>query len=527
MDPAMSNQESTSERQDTGSPPPVVFLSYSHDSKEHKQWVAALAQKLVQNGVQVLFDQWDLDPGDDVPKFMERAVSKADRVLMVCTSAYVRKADDGQGGVGYEAMVVTGELVTNLGTKKFIPIVRQTGQEKLRPRCVSTRLFIDLSEETTFDEGFEGLLRELHNIRTIAKPPLGPNPFAGESFAGPMLLAQQAAREAQFGDVLDDAGRTYEVAVEIIRKRDKLGWRRLLKAASSHSLKRLHSWKSDGSLVPQSTEEDRTKLFAHAESGLSCYSPLIACVLAASESSEEGFSGQLGWVDEILSPGDWSRSGSIYWVDFPDAVLFVAQALVGGMLMSVGSGEAAHRLASTRVGSKYDTSGTEPIFARSNLTGWPESLTRHCTVAWSFLEHLIDSWPWLQVAFGSVAKCRAGVCGYYLLMTFLNFVRVAKDGRLEQGDLRFPLTVPLMFTRWDAAVCREGYRLFLHDKHLLKNVLTTNGIMTSERFNSLWQLWMQESGKWVSSVFRFWADVQFPHSQLPEDLGQSGNELLL
>jgi hypothetical protein len=30
---------------------------------------------------------------------------------MICIGPYVRKADDSEGGVGYEAMIVTGELV--------------------------------------------------------------------------------------------------------------------------------------------------------------------------------------------------------------------------------------------------------------------------------------------------------------------------------------------------------------------------------------------------------------------------------
>ena len=65
---------------------PTVFISYSHDSREHKQWVAQLAAALMEKHVQVIFDQWDLEPGDDVPKFMERAVKAADRVLMICTA---------------------------------------------------------------------------------------------------------------------------------------------------------------------------------------------------------------------------------------------------------------------------------------------------------------------------------------------------------------------------------------------------------------------------------------------------------
>ena len=110
---------------------PVVFISYSHDSREHKQWVAKFAEALLDKHVQVIFDQWDLEPGDDVSKFMERAVKAADRVLMICSEPYVRKANDGKGGVGYEAMIVTGELVRDLGTRKFVPPRHTTIKKRL------------------------------------------------------------------------------------------------------------------------------------------------------------------------------------------------------------------------------------------------------------------------------------------------------------------------------------------------------------------------------------------------------------
>ena len=108
---------------------PKVFISYSHDSPQHKRWVAETASKLVDNGVDVFLDQWDLGLGTDIPKYVERSVSEADRVLMICTEQYVRKADEGKGGVGYEAMIVTAELVHNLGTSKFIPVIRQASGE--------------------------------------------------------------------------------------------------------------------------------------------------------------------------------------------------------------------------------------------------------------------------------------------------------------------------------------------------------------------------------------------------------------
>lgn len=62
---------------------PVVFISYSHDSSAHKKWVGDLAGRLMEKGVDVILDQWDLEPGDDVPKFMEQSVRRANKVLIM------------------------------------------------------------------------------------------------------------------------------------------------------------------------------------------------------------------------------------------------------------------------------------------------------------------------------------------------------------------------------------------------------------------------------------------------------------
>lgn len=90
---------------------PKVFFSYSHDDDAHKNWVLTVATRLVANGVDVILDQWDLTLGSDLPRFMETGLSKADRVLAVCTEPYVKKANDGIGGVGYEKMILTAQLM--------------------------------------------------------------------------------------------------------------------------------------------------------------------------------------------------------------------------------------------------------------------------------------------------------------------------------------------------------------------------------------------------------------------------------
>jgi hypothetical protein len=159
---------------------PRVFISYSHDSSEHKEWVRNFAEELIRNGIDVVLDQWDVGLGDDLPKFMERSLSEVDRVLMICTPPYVIKADDGTGGVGYEAMIVTGQLVRDLGTNKFIPVIRQGSGKYELPKSVSTRFFINLSEDNAVSHKseMEKLLRELHKVPANPKPALGTNPFS-------------------------------------------------------------------------------------------------------------------------------------------------------------------------------------------------------------------------------------------------------------------------------------------------------------------------------------------------------------
>lgn len=265
---------------------PCVFISYSHDSREHKEWVAHLAHELRQNGIEVLFDQWDLGPGDDVPKFMERSVALSDRVLMICTETYVRKADDGKGGVGYEAMVVTGELVSDLGKNKFVPVVRQKNPPKVLPRCVSTRFYVDLSDDTTWEEGFETLLRELHQSPKVVKPPLGTNPFLKGEFEGEKKKEAKSRRRVEFSNSLTSAASVYEKALEIIAADDRVQWRKFQLAAAETSSAALRSWRTEP--VPELKDKNWELRYAHALKGIESFGPLIAALLAAAETGKKG-----------------------------------------------------------------------------------------------------------------------------------------------------------------------------------------------------------------------------------------------
>lgn len=156
---------------------PRVFISYSHDTSDHKKWVLKLATDLRANGVDADIDQWQ-QIGSDLAAFMHKGISGSDRVLMVCTDQYVQKAENGAGGVGYEKMIVTGEMVKSIDTIKFVPICRNSSRDHRIPNFLGARLYIDFGEDADYSDKLQELLREIHGQPENAKPPLGINPFS-------------------------------------------------------------------------------------------------------------------------------------------------------------------------------------------------------------------------------------------------------------------------------------------------------------------------------------------------------------
>ena len=168
--------------------PPRVFISYSHDSQLHKDWVLNIATRLVANGVDVILDQWDLSLGSNLPKFIENGLTEADRILAVCTENYVSKANQIEGGVGYEKMILTAQLFEDLSTDLIVPVVCSPSASKLVPTFLNGRVYIDFRDELAYEENYAKLLRDIHNEPVSPRPPLGPNPYREKpKFSAPLI----------------------------------------------------------------------------------------------------------------------------------------------------------------------------------------------------------------------------------------------------------------------------------------------------------------------------------------------------
>lgn len=162
---------------------PKVFISYSHDSQAHKKWTLEFATRLRNSGVDAILDQWDIQPGDDIPHFMERNLASADRVLMICTEPYVNKANSGSGGVGYEKMIVTADLMRSIESNKVIPIIRQNGT-RVVPTFLSSKYFIDFSGDDA-EYAYDELVRALIGAPLFLKPAISNDMFKPVSESPP------------------------------------------------------------------------------------------------------------------------------------------------------------------------------------------------------------------------------------------------------------------------------------------------------------------------------------------------------
>ena len=136
-----------------------VFISYVHEDRDHNNWVGQLANDL-QEEFNVIIDI-DIPLGEDIIKFMEKSVRDSDKVLLILTPEYKRKADNREFGAGYETKLITTEIYNNDDTIKFIPIVRKGTFKTSYPTYLGMRNGLDMTKDELYEHNLEILKRNL------------------------------------------------------------------------------------------------------------------------------------------------------------------------------------------------------------------------------------------------------------------------------------------------------------------------------------------------------------------------------
>jgi hypothetical protein len=155
-----------------------VFISYSHDSREHEQRVLALADQLRADGIEAWIDQYVQDPEEGWTSWMRTQVKQASRVLLVFTETYQRRyegnEEEGKGlGATFEGVIVTQWLYESGGRNtKFRPVIFREEDERFIP--LELRRFNRYRVDTP--DHYQNLLRWLYAAPWIVPPDVGPKP---------------------------------------------------------------------------------------------------------------------------------------------------------------------------------------------------------------------------------------------------------------------------------------------------------------------------------------------------------------
>jgi hypothetical protein len=147
--------------------PISVFISYSHDSDEHRQQVLALSERLRMDGINTLLDQYvNGTPPEGWPRWMMNQLDAADYVLVVCTETYYRRFRGhevpGKGkGVDWEGALITSDLyAARSQSLKFVPVFLSSIVENYIPDPLRAGTHYAMVSESDYQRLYDFLLQQ-------------------------------------------------------------------------------------------------------------------------------------------------------------------------------------------------------------------------------------------------------------------------------------------------------------------------------------------------------------------------------
>jgi len=167
-------------------------MSYSHDSKEHKDRVLALSDRLRADGIDCIIDQYETSPPEGWAQWMIKQVKKADFVLIVCTKTYqIRFEGEEEPGKGkgaiWEGAIITQQIYeAQARNEKFIPVIFTAEDETHIPTILRSATYYLPNTEKVY----ESLKHHLTNQPPIEKPVLGKLKPMPPRTSTPEFLAQ-------------------------------------------------------------------------------------------------------------------------------------------------------------------------------------------------------------------------------------------------------------------------------------------------------------------------------------------------
>lgn len=456
----------------------TASISYSHESPEYKSKIRNIADTLRTDfhiDVKGDFYEEDMPFGKQMPSSMHDFIYDTDRVIVALTPQYKTKADDGYGGVGYEAMLITAEVYAELGSDKFVPVILDENKPedfysyfpKFMPPTRRGIFRFDYSTEAEFIEQI---------ARVILKKPKKPKPPLGKA----SLIDQ--------GELVVDVGTTdiellvqnqnhkllFDNALHLVKKGLLQEFRQL-----SREIKKLCF---DNILKLREKHEASTpsNLTDIADEFIDAISPLYLICFAGYLSGNTDLSSQEGVMFDLLSLDQWNkRSGSTFVViqSIPLLLVYVYHHVYGALHINRELPERVFDILEAKLPADTNRMKYDYLYRMHTVTGWIESLGRNCFDSFKYLLGAYDRWDWLKLLFRDEAEYKENLTIYQLMIHLLNFFYVAKTG----GNEEMPYDIPPSFVvagdykriaeNW-AIKNSKFFKSYINDKNLTKEMVS-------------------------------------------------------
>jgi hypothetical protein len=162
-------------RRELPSHAPMVFVSYKRESASHNEWVLRLAGDLRAYGIDVVLDEWDLNPGDAISDYIASGINSCEAMVFVISRASVDAVEgvrtvDG-GGVRFELRLASARRMRD-ERFRIIGILRSGDRP---PSQLADYMWLDFRTAARYTDELSRLVDCLHRLKTSAKEIGGPD----------------------------------------------------------------------------------------------------------------------------------------------------------------------------------------------------------------------------------------------------------------------------------------------------------------------------------------------------------------
>ncbi len=194
--------------------PLSIFISYSHDSDDHRERVLGLSERLRADGIETILDRYVErgSPPEGWPRWMLNGLEKATHVVCVCTETYYRRFRGrevpGKGkGVDWEGALMTQSLYDDRSVStKFIPVLFARTDEPYVPEPLRAQTFYVMDSDASYEALYDVLLNQSGVVpRPVGTPKRKPR-ATGQPLSFPFAPPAAEAKNKTFDDTRKIAG---------------------------------------------------------------------------------------------------------------------------------------------------------------------------------------------------------------------------------------------------------------------------------------------------------------------------------